>query len=259
MNEFSMKNIKKAFKNYVFNFDMKNYGIRIKYYHTFRVARLAKKIAKSLKLSKQDAYLAQVIGFLHDIGRFEQWKQFATWDDKKSFDHGDFGVELLFEKGLIKQFKVNEKFYETIKFAVKYHNKFAVDEQEIANYCKDNKQLFENIVLHCKIIKDADKLDIFNIVSRSGVVDFNDQKTATISPDVAKSFENKTLVLHAHVKTELDRTLSRICMAFDLNFTFSQQLFLKKKYTNKLLRKYKKQLSKEGYKLIASFYNRFSF
>jgi putative nucleotidyltransferase with HDIG domain len=42
--------------------------------HTYHVADNARNIAEKLKLSKEDIELAELIGLLHDIGRFEELK-----------------------------------------------------------------------------------------------------------------------------------------------------------------------------------------
>ena len=65
-------------------------------------ARAIRKVLKSavanaehnLNLEKEDIKLAELIGLLHDIGRFEQLKRFNTFVDKKSINHGEFGGEI---------------------------------------------------------------------------------------------------------------------------------------------------------------------
>ena len=43
----------------------------------------------------QGIELASLIGLLHDIARFEQYTKYKTFNDLESFDHGDYGVEIL--------------------------------------------------------------------------------------------------------------------------------------------------------------------
>ena len=49
-------------------------------------------LSNKLNLSKTDKELAKIIGLYHDIGRFEQDKRYDSFNDKKTFDHGDYGV-----------------------------------------------------------------------------------------------------------------------------------------------------------------------
>ena len=69
--------------------------IQLKINHTLRVVDLCERIAKSLNLTEEEIYISKIIGLLHDIGRFEQWKQYNTFRDQSSVDHADFGVEVL--------------------------------------------------------------------------------------------------------------------------------------------------------------------
>ena len=63
---------KKAFKEFVKAYDINNGRIRVKIEHTYKVAENSKQIAKSLNLNEEEQKLAELIGLLHDIGRFEQ-------------------------------------------------------------------------------------------------------------------------------------------------------------------------------------------
>ena len=91
----NISNIKNEFLKYVDNFDLTDVKIERKKFHSIRVKEISKEIANSLNLSKEYVDLAMVIGLLHDIGRFEQEKQYKTFIDAHSFDHGDYGANLL--------------------------------------------------------------------------------------------------------------------------------------------------------------------
>ena len=67
---------KKEFAEYVKNYDIKNDKIRLKVEHIERVSQVAKKLATKLELEDEDIKLAELIGLLHDIGRFEQLKRY---------------------------------------------------------------------------------------------------------------------------------------------------------------------------------------
>ena len=97
---------KKAFADYVKSYDIQNDKIKLKVEHIERVSQIAKKLATKLELNKEDVALAELIGLLHDIGRFEQIKRYNTFNDKKSVNHGEFGVHILFNQkdGIIRNF-----------------------------------------------------------------------------------------------------------------------------------------------------------
>ena len=90
--------IKQEFDNYVKTFDMNNKDINYKYRHSYRVYKLCEQLAKKLGLSNEEIVLASVIGLLHDIGRFEQLKQFYSYKNI-NLDHRKFGDILLFKVG----------------------------------------------------------------------------------------------------------------------------------------------------------------
>ena len=81
-------NAKKVFNEYVKKYNANDGKIALKIAHILRVADLSKKIAISLNLSEENIELAELIGLLHDIGRFEQVRIYNTFIYKISINHG---------------------------------------------------------------------------------------------------------------------------------------------------------------------------
>ena len=106
---------KNIFKQYISNYNPEDEKIKLKITHIERVAEISKDIAESLNLSKEDIKLAELIGLLHDIGRFEQAKRYNTFVDKDSINHGEYGVKILFEDGLIREFITTDKYDRILK------------------------------------------------------------------------------------------------------------------------------------------------
>lgn len=69
--------------------------IKLKIDHTLRVVDNAVELAKNLSLPEDKIEIVRTIGLLHDIGRFEQWKNYQTFYDVDSVDHGNYGYEVL--------------------------------------------------------------------------------------------------------------------------------------------------------------------
>lgn len=115
-----VQNINNQFLNFVLKYDTTNDNIIRKIIHTFTVADACFLIACKLKLSENDRDLAYLCGILHDIGRFEQWKQYNTYNDKISIDHGELSYTLSndFNLSMLKQEDI-----ETVRLAIKYHTK----------------------------------------------------------------------------------------------------------------------------------------
>ena len=105
-------NCKQEFKKYISNYDINEPRINIKVIHMYHVAENARNIAKTIGLSEEEQDLAEIIGLLHDIGRFEQVRLYHTFSDKISINHAQKGVEILFEDKLIKKFVQDETKYD---------------------------------------------------------------------------------------------------------------------------------------------------
>lgn len=116
---------KKAFENYLNDYDRKNEKIKLKIVHTYGVVECSKKNAEDMKMSAEDCELAQLIGLLHDIGRFEQLKCYNSFEPG-TMDHAAFGVRILFEERLIRRFVEEDKWDEIIKTAIGHHSDYCL-------------------------------------------------------------------------------------------------------------------------------------
>lgn len=226
-----IENAKQKFIQYVSNYDMTEKRIKSKYEHSFRVMENSKKIAESLNLSKEDVDLAVLIGLLHDIARFEQWKVYRVYADRLSFDHGDKGAEILEENNLIRRFTSEDKYDNIIKLAIKNHNKFKIDDS-ITD---------EKVLLHCKIIRDADKLDIFYEASEMFWDTEEERKeieNSTVSDSYFNQFVNRKQIFIEKNQSKLDSVIVIISFAYDLNFEYSKNVVFKTQYIKSILNKF---------------------
>ena len=199
------------FDNYVKKFDLNNEKISDKYKHSYRVYEYAKDIANSLKLDKNDITLAMICSLLHDIGRFSQVKEFDTFIDSKSIDHGDRGYEVLIENNLINKFVSNEEERDIVLFSVKNHNKFAIEETN-----DERKIMFANIV------RDADKIDIM-IEQMKEIED--DKK---INKKCIDDIMNRKLCNNNSVVSDLDKVIRLLSFVFDINYSRSLEIINEK-------------------------------
>ena len=203
-NKIGSEIMNKEFETYIKNYDLNNQEIYKKYLHSYRVMNLSKKYATLLNWKKHDIELATIIGLLHDIGRFEQLKTYNTYNDKNSIDHASYGVKILFKNELIKKFWKDEKDYEIIKFAINNHNKYEIEK-------KADKQA----LMHAKLIRDTDKLDI---IYHMGFL-----KTASsyatnnpISKEVLNCIKNKTQILNQYKNNNNDKIISILAFTYNI-------------------------------------------
>ena len=237
------------FLKYVNEFDLSEEPIKMKKDHSLRVMEVSNKIALDLKLEKEQVELATLIGLLHDIARFEQYTQFKTFSDYKSFDHGDYGANLLEKNDTIRKYIKIDKYDNIIKKAIKNHNKFSIEEG-----------LSEEELLFSKIIRDADKLDIFyEAVTIFWNNDIEKIEHGEIRPEIKEHFLEEKLINKKDVsmKDGAEKIIQVLAFIYDINFKTSFKIINENKYIDKIIDKFdfKIQKTKEDFEMIRSFAN----
>lgn len=207
-----------AFENYISSFDLEASQLQRKKEHTYRVMELCVKIVKSLQLNTYDVFLAELIGLYHDIGRFDQFKEFSKFNDYETYDHASRGVMILHELKILDD--LEEK--ELILKAIQNHNRIKLEE----NLSPREKQF-------CEIIRDADKLDIINLVIE-GKIKMNpyDEK---YSDKAVKTILNGECIDLKEYPRKVDQSLVKIGLMNDIVFPFSKQYILKNNMIDQLI------------------------
>ncbi len=206
------------FEEYIKNYDMNNFKIRQKRDHTFRVMNFCREIAISLNLKEEDINIASLIGLLHDIGRFEQLRIYDTFNDNTSVDHAILGVEILKKNHYIQEYVMDVEVQKLVLTAIENHNKLTIEDG-----------LDERTLLFCRIIRDADKLDILDLY-QMGDLKINSDLGA-ITDDCFTQLMSCNSVNKKDVQTNMDHTLLIISFLFDFNFLYSFQYL---KYHNSI-------------------------
>lgn len=195
------------------NFDITDKKVSHKVIHTYAVVDMAEYIARDLNLDEENIVLAKIIALLHDIGRFEQAKEFDNFKDYETLDHATLGVKILFEGNLIREFISDDKYNEIIKIDISNHNKYQLD---ITN-------MNELEILHSRLIRDADKTDSFRVKSIDDVytmanITEEDIENSLISDNIYNDFMSKRTIVSKERKTAVDIWVSSIAFIFDYNF-----------------------------------------
>lgn len=176
------------------------HGVSIKEIHSQRVAAIAARLARHLCLNERQKIIAEVIGLFHDISRFRQITEYRTFVDSESFDHGDAGALELSKLGILSDFSPAEQ--EIISFAIINHNKMLI------------KPAGQEHLLFAKIIRDADKLDIFRILPPI-------QANHEYSPKLINQLKQGSLLAYTDVLTAADKRLIRLSWFYDINFDWT--------------------------------------
>lgn len=224
---------KRFFKEYILKYDTNNPKINIKIIHMYHVAECARKIASDIGLSKEEQDLAELIGLLHDIGRFEQVRLYHTFSDKVSIDHGQKSVEVLFADKLIRKFLKDENYDAIIYKAINNHNKYEIE-----------KGLSEQEMLHCKIIRDADNIDIFRAildpnqrVEEFGHIGCKDISKEILSPKFFENFNKEKPLIYSDAKSDMDIMVAIIAHIYAINFKESLKTIKENDYINRFIEK----------------------
>ena len=207
----------KIFDDYVKDFNMNLDGINLKYYHSYRVQEIACNIAKSLNYNEEDYNLASICGLFHDIGRFEQYQIYQSFDDHKTIDHGDLGYEIL-KQGMIDKLELSNEEKEILLMSTKYHNKLFVD-----------KSIKGKMLEICNITRDADKIDIINLFSSKVISKGLLEGDLTVSDKCHEEFMNHQQIVWTDVKTNADRILVYLGFIWDFNYRESFKMLNEKK------------------------------
>ena len=221
------------FTKYVSNFDINNPVIKQRFEHSLRVKNISNELAKSLNMNNEEVDVASLIGLLHDTARFYQITKYGSISYCKTIDHGDYGVEILFVDNLISNFDVDKKYYDVIKDAIKNHNKMKIIEP-VSN------------LEFCKIIRDADKLDILYIISNK----VNEMGTEPISEDISKAFYSENEIKYSDIKTTGDKILVYLGYVFDFNYKFSFKYIKDNKLYEKIYEKLNNESLKEYFDYV---------
>ena len=90
---------------------------------------------------------------LHDTGRYSQWQEFGTFQDSKSVDHAQRGVEVITREGWLSGLTAAER--KMVLAAVAVHNRKELPDG-----------LDAKTAAQAHLVRDADKLDIYAYLRR---------------------------------------------------------------------------------------------
>lgn len=217
----STEKISSMFKNFTdkFKTDGKLHPmLAMKYKHSYRVADISVGIADALGWDESgDTETAYAIGLFHDAGRFPQYRDYETFNDAESFDHGDESAKIT--EAEFRDSGITDKELKLITVAVKHHNK---------------KELTDNLSIvqyrWGAMIRDADKIDIFRMVQNkieSGQVKEMLPRHSLedgLSPALVEEVRKKGNGSFANASSLADFRLIQLTWGCDLNYAPSFKL-----------------------------------
>ena len=204
-------------------------NIDLKVDHTLRVAAEMSRLCAAENIPRRLAGLALRAAMLHDISRFSQFRSSGSFNDAASFDHGDRSAEIAAAEGWVAD--LERPAAEAVLTAVCWHNKPEVPET-----------LSPDAMTLTKLIRDADKLDIFKVVLEhldhpedNPAVTFSLDPHAGVTPAIAAAIAEGKQVAHRDMRSAADFIAAKLLWPFDLNFNWSRREFLKRNYIGRLM------------------------
>ncbi|HOP63115.1 MAG TPA: HD domain-containing protein [Spirochaetota bacterium] len=227
-------NIEEWFREYTGSFIFDSYelqrNIDLKTEHTYRVRDEIVYLAGKLGISDDDTALAEITAILHDVGRFEQFRKFRTFSDRDSVNHAELGIEIIKEGNVLREFAPESE--NLILKSILYHNRAFLPEKEN-----------ERVIFFSKLLRDADKLDIWKVVleyyskrdiSKNSAIVLGLPDTEGISPEVYEDLMSHSIVNMANVKNVNDFKLLQAGWVFDINFKPALEQVVKREYITRL-------------------------
>jgi len=158
--------------------------------------------------------LADVVGMLHDAGRFPQFAKFRTFYDPSSLNHGECGYETALSCGALKSCAPADA--AIILDGIRHHN------------CRRVPASLPGASLpFLKLVRDADKLDILYIVNdtikRDRHKDYpeillNIDLKGPPNPALIREIQETKTGSYQNVKTLADMGLMRLSWIYDVNY-----------------------------------------
>ena len=194
--------------------------LELKREHSLRVAALARQLATALEGNGE---AAEALGLLHDVGRFPQYRDYGTFYDALSVDHGVLGRAVLEEALESGKLRLDEALRRPLLTAVEHHNDLALPDD------LDEEDLFFSA-----LIRDADKVDVFSVVRQwfeAGRAEELLPRLAsegTLSPGLLEEWASEGLLTHHHIRTHSDFLVLQLSWIDDVNYSPTLALLLER-------------------------------
>jgi putative nucleotidyltransferase with HDIG domain len=216
---YSLDNFRRWFEAYSTRFfgqdPYVNAHLRMKQEHTGRTCQEILVLAEQLALDDHQKQIAEMVALFHDVGRFPQFAQYRTFDDTRSIDHSHLGVEILRQEGVLDVLRREDRRW--VETAVEHHGRKSLP-----------PHLNGQALLFSKLIRDADKLDIFRVVIRL-YRQYREDPAASLweiglpdeprySAEVFEAVMNGSLIEHTMMRTLNDKMLCKLSWVYDMNF-----------------------------------------
>jgi len=189
-------------------------SLDLKEAHTFRVCATIARIAAGLGLMANDIRIASVTALFHDIGRFPQYQKYRTFRDLDSDNHAKLSLWELNRHRVLHTLNFAER--RIISLAILFHNRLRLPEN-----------LDPKTLLHCQLIRDADKIDILRVMSehfqmaeslRNPVITLGLGTGTQVREEVYRMLLDGRIMNYGKLKTINELKVLQMSWVFDIHF-----------------------------------------
>jgi hypothetical protein len=190
-------------------------NIALKDDHTRRVCGNALRICRELGLPERETVLAEITAWFHDVGRFPQYHRYRTFRDSASVNHAALGAAVIVKSGVLSGLPKPDR--AGIIHAVALHNVLLLP-----------RRVSGLALLLAKIVRDADKLDIWRVFREYYAAGPSARPSAAglglpdrpgeYSPDAVLCLRSRRMVHLTQLRCLNDFTLLQLAWIYDLNW-----------------------------------------
>jgi len=207
-------------------------NLKLKEDHTARVCQEMNALTQALQMPEPDRLLAETIALFHDVGRHEQFSRYRTFADLLSVPHGPLGVDILRRHSILDTLTPAER--DIVQRAIELHG--------IKQLPPD---LPDPLAPFARLIRDADKLDIFWLTTESANWPLRDPDAKPMinwfpeggdcTPEVIQALLHERPIDYLLMRTSNDMKLLELAWVFDLNFRPTLEKVRDRRYLEKII------------------------
>jgi hypothetical protein len=205
-------------------------AVSIKHSHTKRVIVEIQQLCESISLDQHTSELAKISALLHDVARFEQFKKYRTFSDLRSINHAAAAVDIISSYRLLAPLDPPDA--QKVIAAIRCHN-----EANLPNELSGDGRLLG------KLLRDADKLDIYKVVidhysnplsQRNKTVQIGISNSEDISPEIFSDILANKNISYEKIASLADFKMIQLSWVFDLNFPRSYRCVKERDYIGRI-------------------------
>jgi HD superfamily phosphohydrolase YqeK len=233
--EQTIQNYNNIFWNEIKNYDLTDSNLLRKAIHSFDVAKNCFSLACNMNLNEKERNLCYLIGLFHDIGRFEQWTKYKTYDDNKSVDHGELSYNILSNPTYKQVLTLSKSEYHILKESIRYHTKpYCGEDVDIIkfNNILNNSDAFANVITTANGMQQM-------TVSKNGV-----------TKEILDDFNNRKFLKFYSPQTKLDRCLLLTACCYYINHIYIRNIIIESNYIGIIYETFSKYLTQQDKKIF---------